>query len=74
MKYIISSYATKVEQHRIKQYISGVGSSTQFSERDAGWFLYMEGSHEAVYLGDEMPEIRPGDKIEITIERVSDDK
>jgi hypothetical protein len=42
-----------------------------FSDISAGWYVLFEGSSEAVFLSDTEPDLHAGDKVKITIERVT---
>lgn len=48
--------------------LNGKPFSTQ---RPIGWFALFEGSHESIYLGATDPDLKPGDRITITIEKDS---
>lgn len=67
---IIPTTITAIEEHKQQDYVSGVGDSATFKERSLGWFLFLQGSHEAIHVGMEKPDLRVGDKMKITIEKV----
>jgi hypothetical protein len=69
-KIVIYSYANKVEQKKQKLWVSGTGSDAVFKEVLCGWFLHLDGSHEAICIGDSNHNFNPGDKIKITLEKV----
>jgi hypothetical protein len=46
---------------------SGQGPSAVFVKVSLGWFVQLEGSHEALYLGRERPEIVSGDRVTVKL-------
>ena len=54
---IIRSYKVVDEVHNITE--------------DCGWFVRLEGSYESLFLGMEEPELKAGDRIKVTLEKVS---
>lgn len=53
-------------------YLDGFGENARFIGVDRGYFMLLEGSHEALHVGFEMPDFRVGDRIKITMEKVDD--
>jgi hypothetical protein len=44
----------------------------QFKEKDLGWFMLLEGSWEALYVGETQPDgLAVGDEVEVIIQRKS---
>ncbi len=37
-------------------------------KNDQGWFVRLDGSYEAMFVGHEQPAMRPGDTVKLTIE------
>lgn len=70
MRYIIPATVSNVEEHFVPQYLGGIGDAAQFRDVSHGWFVYLEGSHEALGLGAERPALAKGDKVKITVEKV----
>lgn len=70
MRYVINSKVANIEEHKVPCYISGFGDTALFHEVSRGWFLYLEGSHEALHVGMEKPELVKGDRVRITLEKV----
>lgn len=68
--YTILTYVSRVEQRIESVYIGGVGADAAFTKHSTGWYLSIEGSHEAIYIGKEQPELKYGDKIKISIKRI----
>ena len=52
-------------------YLGGSGETAQFGADDMGYFVLLEGSHEAIHVGFEKPEFRIGDRIKVTMETVN---
>ena len=68
-------FYTKVKKaerkKRIKRAHRQSGSDTIITEdEDLGWAILLEGSWEWLFVGDEDPEFRAGDKVEVTIEKI----
>ena len=70
IRYIFVSCITSIEEHIVPCYISGIGDDAKFQDISKGWFLYLEGSHEALHVGMEKPELVKGDRVKITLEKV----
>jgi len=71
VRYVINdARAIRVEKRTRSIYVSGIGKDAEFFNQDLGWWLLITGSHEAIYLGEEQPDIKEGDKIKITLEKV----
>jgi len=64
------SQVVRIEKHSDKVYDSGVGENAIFHEVDRGYFMLMDGSHEAIHIGFGEPMFKVGDKVKITIQRV----
>lgn len=62
LAYIFYTRVAKIEQR--KQLIR-VDKDGTIHERDLGWFILYEGSHEMLFLGTEKPSFEVGDEIEI---------
>lgn len=39
--------------------------------KSLGWWIHFEGSGEAFYISDEEPDLKAGDKVKITLEKVT---
>lgn len=72
VRYVINSQVVRIERRNRKIWVSGSGDNTIFLEQDLGWWLLMTNSHEAIYLGEEQPDLKDDDKIRITLEKVDD--
>ncbi len=62
-----SSIVDQVEERFRSRYISGVGNTATFNKVSLGWFIHLRGSYEALYIGNERPELLQGDKVTISI-------
>lgn len=69
VRYVIPTKIVDVEEHFVPTYISGIGADALFENRSKGWFIYLEGSYEAIHVGKDKPELVKGDRVKITIER-----
>lgn len=70
-RYVVHSTVLKVEERKAKLYVSGVGGDAIFNEVSRGWFVWLDGSFEAIHLGLEKPEFEKGDKVKVTFERIA---
>jgi len=66
---VVHSTVVSIFKRIDRQWVSGVGPNATFKEIELGFYLHLQGSHEAIYVGFERPEFDVGDKIKITIER-----
>lgn len=71
MRYVINTKVVNIEEEFVPTYLSGFGDTALFENRSKGWFVYLEGSYEAIHVGAEKPELTKGDRVRITIERES---
>lgn len=70
INYVVYTQVVKIEEKFTRDYVSGFGYSTEYANRSLGWFVYLKGSYEALFLGMEKPSFGHGDKIRITFEKV----
>lgn len=66
--------AVKVQEKIEQVHVSGVGPDTVFKEVSRGWFMYLVGSWEGLYVGEVKPAFAHGDTVRITFEKVEDAK
>lgn len=57
----------RVEERQHTHYVQGHGESAVFHNVSLGFFLILFGSYEALYVGNEPPDIKIGDTVTITI-------
>lgn len=69
-RFVINSKVADVKEEFQPCWISGFGKDAVFENRSRGWFIYLEGSYEALHVGKEKPELQKGDRIKITLEKV----
>ena len=43
---------------------------TKVEKVGLGYFVHFLGSHELIYVGEDVPDMRVGDKVRITMEKV----
>ena len=70
IKYVMFTTVVDVTQHVEQKWKGGVGEKAVFEPIPRGYYVHMEGSYEALHVGPEMPDIRTGDRIKITVEKV----
>ena len=72
-RYTINSRVVGLEEHFVPAYVigSGVGKEAQFVSKSHGWFLFLEGSYEALHVGFEKPAFEKGDAVKITLEKIN---
>lgn len=61
---------SRVEERFHKNYLEGFGESTRFEEVSLGWYAVFEGSYEALFLGNEKPDLAKGDHVMIKITKL----
>lgn len=68
----VVSYGTvKVLEERIaKQHVRGAGNDAEFRERSEGWYATLHEWPAAIHFGDERPDLKIGDRVKITVEKV----
>lgn len=65
----------KVERKQARRYHAGAWAGARseaqasYDTIDLGYYLHLNGSHEALYVGDEEPEFKVGDRVSVTINR-----
>ncbi len=67
--YKINGLVASVKEHTKSVYMSGFGKDAVFIEESLGWFLHLNGSHEALYLGKVKPNLNRGDIVSIIIQK-----
>lgn len=70
VRYVIHTKVIDVRERIREQFIWG-SNPVAFEKVSLGYFALFEGSHEALHLGYEPPEIAVGDTIKITFEKVT---
>ena len=70
-KIVLTTKLVRLEEQKTRQYVSGFGDTAVFREISLGWYASFEGSHEALYVGNEKPAWDTGDKVKITFEKVT---
>ena len=68
----IAVYSTvlKVENRVTSKWSHGVGDKAVFVDESIGFYVLLEGSHEAIHVGFEPPGFATGDRVKITFEKV----
>lgn len=69
-RYVINTRVVRVFCHTERVYVSGSGPETVFTKKEIGWFMALEGSYEALYMGKIEPTWKPGDTVKITLEKI----
>lgn len=69
MRYIFLSRVVRVEERIDEKWLEGMGPNAKFAPVSRGWFVLLDGSHEAIHVGYEKPSFNPGDNVRVTIER-----
>jgi hypothetical protein len=68
VKYVIETSVISVFERLDSVHVDGIGEAATFRESSRGWFVLFDGSHEALFLGKEKPNIANGDLMRITFE------
>ena len=72
MKLVVFSKVVSIDRYEVDSYQGGLGEDAKFAKVDRGYFMLLEGSHEAIHIGFDPPPFRVGDTIKITFERAGD--
>jgi hypothetical protein len=70
MAWVTYTRVQRVWERKRRVYVEGFGEKAQFREETMGWYAHLGGSYESIHLGDEKPELEPGDVMKITLEKV----
>lgn len=64
-------YVVRVEERKKSAYVegSGIGKEAQFKDESLGWYAVLD-NHHAFFIGFDKPDLRQGDTVLMTIERV----
>jgi hypothetical protein len=65
-----NSKIEKLEQRSYKVWIKGHGRDAVFEDIPIGWFMHIQGSGEALYVGDSKPDMNVGDAVVLSISKV----
>lgn len=68
MKLIFTTSVSAIKEEFWQRYIEGVGKEAVFEKVSKGWFLHLDGSHEALFTGFDKPDIKIGSVATVTIE------
>jgi len=69
-KIVVYSRIVKIEKRVNAEWISGIGEHAKFREINRGYYMTLEGSHEAIHIGFDDPVFKAGERIKITFEGV----
>ncbi len=70
MKYKMMDRVARVEQRFVRQWVRGVGKDAEFTDDGQGWWLKLETMPTSMYLGEEKPGLKEGDRVALTVEKV----
>jgi hypothetical protein len=59
----------KIENKITSQWLSGVGKDAKFAVNSIGWYAIFESCPASIYLGEEKPALKMGDKVRLTVEK-----
>jgi hypothetical protein len=59
-----------VEERYNKVHVRGIGKETEFRDDSLGWFVKFAQHQIAIRVGDNKPDLGPGDRVRLTLERV----
>lgn len=72
--YVTYAKVVKVEEKFAQEYDVGYGATAKFHKVSKGWFVLFTGSWEMIHVGPTKPDLRFGDQIKITIQKVANAK
>ena len=69
-RYVFYSRVTRVFEHNpvVRAYSNSEGD-TITETRSFGWFIHLEGSYEALHIGNVKPGLVVGDRVKVTVEK-----
>jgi hypothetical protein len=70
IRYIIKDQVRRIENKVASQWLSGIGKDAKFAANSCGWYAIFESCPASVYLGEEEPELKAGDKVRLIVEKV----
>lgn len=56
-----------IEEKFKQRWLGGIGHVAEFAHDSMGWYVSLEGSYEALFVGTTKPNIKLGDHAEIRI-------
>lgn len=74
VRYTVQAKIVYIEEHFRPRYIAGIGKDATFDQESLGWFILLDGSHEAIQVGRDKPDWKKGETVRISFERVPDAK
>jgi len=69
MKYVVTAKVIDVTERFRSVYVSGLGKEAVFEKISLGWYLFLDGSRESLFIGWSAPSIVTGDLVKLTIEK-----
>jgi hypothetical protein len=69
-KFVMVDRVRRVEEKIARQWIRGSGPKAEFREGSEGWWAIFESCPASMYLGTTRPELKAGDAVRITLEKV----
>lgn len=60
----------KIEEKFERRWVHGVADKAEFKDVSLGWFVTYEGSHESLHAGSTKPNLKVGDRVLITQEKL----
>lgn len=58
-----------VEERYSRTYVRGLGKEAEFREDSLGWFVTFSQHQVSIRVGDNRPDLGPGDRVHLTLER-----
>lgn len=70
MIYRFQTTVVKIAERFERRWVDGRGKDAEFENISRGWFITLEGSHESLGVGAEKPPLSPGDKVQVSLQRI----
>jgi len=70
MKYSFRDMVFRVEERFIDRHVTGAGALAKFIPVSIGWFISLKGSQISICVGEQKPELIPGDDVKFSIEKL----
>ena len=70
INYVFNARIMNLAERFKPVYQGGTGKEAYFKDVSIGWYMHLQGSFEAIYIGLEKPNLQAGQLIKITMEPV----
>jgi hypothetical protein len=68
-RYVVRDRVARIEHKVARQWISGTGADAKFEDGTIGWYVVFASCPASMYLGEDQPDLKTGDRVRLTLER-----